>query len=168
MNTLGPLQLVVIGTYSATVLPAVARHFEHRDDEQQLRLIDALTVAKDGEGAIAIVEVPDEFLALVAMPGEMATSLFGSDDPRMPLSMIRSNLEDFQRDSGDFGLSQDQILEVADLIPRSSMALFLLIEHCWALNVRASVVQKRSILANGLMTPATLVEMRRLNIKPLD
>lgn len=57
--------------------------------------------------------------------------------------------------AGDFGITRDQILEIADLIPRSSQALLLLVEHRWALNLKDAIGAGGSVLASGFVTAST-------------
>jgi uncharacterized membrane protein len=169
MVSLGPLQLVLIELRDSSLVAELIRGLHEDGGPRGIRLVDAVITSKDSEGEIAIVEVPDLPAEDRALFGILSRSLFeGIDERRLsPLMMHESGFITDQ--TGDYGLTEDQLLEIADLIPKSSRSLFLLIEHLWALNMKATVeVAGSSVVASGLITPATLYEMSQNAIKPLD
>jgi len=61
---------------------------------------------------------------------------------------------------GEFGLSQKQIKNIAQNIPKGSYAGFLLIEHLWAKKFKEIALKKHAVLlANGFITLDSLVAM---------
>jgi hypothetical protein len=59
-----------------------------------------------------------------------------------------------------FGLSSDDLAEIADAIPRASDALVLLIEHRWTAGFAESVAVDRGVLlAQGPIVPRTVLEL---------
>jgi uncharacterized membrane protein len=164
---LGPLQFVVIGLDTPSVPPGVINRLRDLRDEKVIRLVDGVLAAKDGEGDITVVEdLPEEESAL---HGTLARTLFGYGVAGQLGAMIETESGFLRGAAGDFGLSEDQLLEVADLIPKNSTALFLLIEHLWALGLKEAVIDANGIvLANGWITPATLVEMGKTAAESFD
>ncbi len=170
MVALGPLQLVVIGLAdhsSASVVTDIVRQI---NEPANVTLLDAVVANKSSEGGISVLD--DLTKALVdtgGMSGVLRHSLFGggTDDRATAHSDVHSGfLSDL---GGDFGVAETQVLEIADLIPKSSSVLFLLIEHRWELRFKDAVIDSGcSVLANALITPATLVAMGMKSVKPLD
>ncbi len=156
----GPMQLVVM-TFEEPNFPLDLRNQLAVVREQGLvRLIDAVFVSKDDQGDLLVLEGSDLVPEEVEFIGVMAGALFGYG--AAGTAGIEAGMEEGLEasDHGVFGLDDDDLLEIADRIPVGSSALFLLLEHVWALGVKDAVESSQgTVVANGFITPATLVAM---------
>ncbi|MCB0158405.1 MAG: hypothetical protein KDD83_09775, partial [Caldilineaceae bacterium] len=60
----------------------------------------------------------------------------------------------------EFGLDEDDILDIADDLPNDSAALILLFEHTWAIGLQEAVLAAGgTVVAQGLLDPFTLMEI---------
>ena len=170
MVALGPLQLVVIGLLERASASSIADIVRRINEPENVRLIDAIVATKSGEGGISVSDdLAGNVRETERIDGMLRLSLFGGEFEEH--SAILSNVSSgfLSNQFGDFGLVEAQVLEIADLIPRNSSALFLLIEHRWELRFKEEVVDfGGSVLANGLISPATLVALRKKSAKLLD
>lgn len=158
MVAAGPLQLIVILLDAPAVGTAVADRFAGWRSQQFVQLVDSAIVSKDPTAAITVAPVP-ELPASNRGPIEtlLGPVLEGSGNDRSSPS-TPSESRFVAQPAGDFGMTRDQILEIADLIPRSSQALLLLVEHQWALSLKEALGVGGSVLASGFVTPATIEE----------
>lgn len=156
----GPLQLVVL-SFAQPTFPMDLRDQLGIVREQGLvRLFDAVFVSKDEQGDLLVLEGSDLAQEEVELYGVLAGALFGYGvagtaglEAGMDAGLAAS-------DHGVFGLDDDDLLEIADRIPVGSSALFLLLEHVWALGIKAAVEDNHgTVTANGWITPETLISM---------
>ncbi len=158
--TYGPLQMVVI-TFPKPDIPMDLRNqLKKVRDQGLVRMVDAVFVSKDEHADIAVLEGSDLEEDEVELLGILARALFGygaAGEAGLDAS-IESDLESPGRDV--FGLDEDDLLEIADSIPAGSAALFILLEHVWALGLREAVVNSQgNVVANGWITPETLMTL---------
>jgi len=156
---LGLLQLMVIRSGEESTISAIAGQLRVWSEGGGVRLIDALAVSKDSEGEISRQGVPSPLELEAGFPGILAGSLFGDDAGKLEVAVKRREFGITGSEHGVFGLDLDQLMEIADLIPRSSSVLFLLIENLWTGSIRSSVEEEGgAVLAIGLITTKTLVD----------
>ena len=158
--SIGPLQLVVLGFDEAAMPAEVIDQLRDLRQKGIVRLVDGVFADKNGDGDIQVVEVTDLDSDEALLLGTLARSLFGYGVTGLVPALIGTESGVLAGEVGDFGLTEDQLYEVADLIPRNSAAMFLLIEHQWALGLKQGVLDAGGVvLANGWITPATLIAM---------
>jgi uncharacterized membrane protein len=152
---------MVVITFPKPDIPMDLRNQLKEVREQGLvRMVDAVFVSKDEHSDIAVLEGSDLEEDEVELLGILARAFFGygaAGEAGLDAS-IEDDLEAPGRDI--FGLDEDDLLEVADRIPAGSAALFILLEHVWALGLREAVVNSQGVVvANGWITPETLVSL---------
>ena len=156
----GPLQMVVI-TFPKPDIPMDLRNqLKKVRDQGLVRMVDAVFVSKDEHGDLAVLEGSDLEADEVELLGIMARAFFGygAAGEEGLEAAVESGLESTGRDV--FGLDEDDLLEIADSIPAGSSALFILLEHSWAIGLREAVVNSQgNVVANGWITPETLMAM---------
>ncbi len=52
-----------------------------------------------------------------------------------------------------YGLSQDDIDEIVDSFPNNTSALFAIIEHLWAKDLKQAVMDSNGIVVQGMLRP---------------
>lgn len=160
MISIGPLQLVVLSFAQHPPPPGLFDQLQSLVDEARVQVMDGVLTAKNGDGEINVVEVPDLGIEEAILLGTLARSLFGHGTRHQLGTVIGAESGFLSGGPGDFGLSQDELYEIADLIPRNSISLFLLIEHKWAIDLEQAVVEVGGqVLANGSITPAMLIAL---------
>ena len=154
--TLGPVQLVVLG-FDETALPlALVKQLRQWRADGAVRLVDALFVAKNDHGDLTEISDATFNLEEAELLGTLADALFRS---RTAESNRGAGLGTLAAEAGEFGLDRDDIDQIADLIPRRSAAVLVLLEHLWAIELKKQVIHANgTVIAHGWITPSTLTD----------
>src|SRR5689334_19520734 len=138
----GPIQLIVIGfPRDAQFRGETLRALSDLRGRGVMRIIDALFVRKDDAGHIS-ASIHNSDLSLVERQklGAIVGGLFGlasgGDDESVALASTQA-AHAIADDAFGFGVGDLQ--NIKDQIPPGSAALLLLIEHQWALALKAAV-----------------------------
>ena len=153
--TLGPVQLVVLEFEETALPPELINQLRRWREGETVRLVDALFVAKNDQGDL--IEIGDSTFDQeeTVLLGTLANALFRSraaaGDRGAEIGMLAT-------EAGEFGLDRDDIDQIADLIPRRSSAVLVLLEHLWAITLKERVIQANgAVIAHGWVTPSTLI-----------
>ena len=152
--TLGPVQLVVLG-FGESALPfEIINQLRQWREGRTVRLVDVLFVAKNDQGDLIKIRdcqfSPDEAVLL----GLLSGALFEPPAVRVQRSVEIGTLAP---EAGEFGLDRNAIDQIADLIPRRSAAVLVLLEHLWAIELKERVINANgTVIAQGWITPSTL------------
>lgn len=156
----GPIQLSVIGFDNEEVIGGLLDELDRVREFGIIRLIDFLFVAKDEDGEIAALEVTDlsdeertEFGAVVGgLIGLGAAGAEGAVEGAVAGALAVAE--------HDFGLTAEEVREVANRIPEGSSAIIVLFEHTWALKLKEYMLDSGGFLvAQGLIHPSALVSV---------
>src|SRR5579871_6668155 len=135
--TLGPVQLVVIELENDKLHGQISRELNKLRDNGMVRIIDLLFVAKGQDGSLSTIEASDL-----------------TSDQRLAYGAEVGALEFADR---TFGLSDEDIRDMATVIPRGKSALFILFEHQWAIGIKEAVQEGNGVVrAQGFVRPETL------------
>lgn len=158
--TYGPMQMVVIDFPEAALPMGFVNQLHRLREAGTIRLVDAVWVSKDEHGDLNQIRVSDLIEEEVVLLGTLAGALFGYGAAGEEGMAVGAELGMLAAEAGDFGLDGDDILEIADLIPRGSSTAIILLEHLWAIGIKESVINAGAkVIAQGWVTPATLVAM---------
>lgn len=159
MVMFGPMQLFVFGfpgnVFTNEIIPAL----DEAREQGLIRMIDYIYVAKDENGSITAVEGTDlgEVEAIVlhsAIGGLLGLGAAGIEGAR---AGIEAGAEFSQ---ADFGLTKEDILSVAEDIPRNTSALLIIVEHLWAKKIKEALIDADAVMvAHGMLTPEVIVEI---------
>jgi uncharacterized membrane protein len=156
----GPIQLIVVGFDRAAIPLDVVNQLRKVRDEGIVRLVDAVFVAKDEHGDLTAIQATDLSKDEVVLLGTLAGALFGYGAAGDEGLDIGAELGGLAAEEGEFGLDEEDINAIADLIPPGTAALFMLLEHLWAIGVKEAFRNANgSVLAHGWITPAKLIAM---------
>lgn len=160
----GPMQLLVIGfpgnEFSGEIIPAI----NDARERGLIRLIDYAFVGKDEEGALIAVEGTDLGPVEVEQMGAVVGGLIGlgAGGKKGAVRGAKAGAE-MSRDVDDertYGLSQDDIDEIVDSFPNNSSAVFAIVEHLWAKDIKQAVVDSNgSVFIQGMLTPELFVSI---------
>ena len=152
---IGPVQILVIGFDEPTLTGKIREELDKLRDHDVVRLIDALVVVKDDDGNIERMQLSDlsteeaeEFGATV---GALVGLGFG-DEEHVEAGAVLGAM------AGEDGHVLPESWYVDDAIPNGSAAAIALVEHRWAIPLRASIqASGGSLLADAWIHPTDLV-----------
>ena len=147
----GPIQIVVIGLEDAVAMAELLPDLRRlRETDGPVRLLDLVLVFKDEEGYLTGLELgrpaaePGEF-------GDLAATLVG-------LGQAGEQGISVGAGAGMAGSGLTQSWAVSDGIPPDSWAAVVLLEHRWAVSVRAAVARVAGFaLEDTWVLPADLM-----------
>lgn len=155
-----PLQLLVIALPEEASLAGLVDLLQTSRANGVIRLIDGGIVRKHDEGELSLHQVPELTFDPDPRTGHLARVLFGCDAAGGAKDW---SVDDVCRPAVAaqlFGLSADDLAEIADEIPRASNVLVLLIEHRWTSGFVESVATEQgALLAHGSIVPRTVQEV---------
>ena len=150
---IGPVQLVAIGFPPEAELEGkIMAELEKLEGQETIRILDLLFVGRDAEtGDLLALEHQGEELG--AIVGALLGFEFEDDG-------MRPNGSATETDGHAFGLSQEEIHEVAASLDPGSSAGFVLIEHVWARDLKGAIRDAGGFpLGEGFLTPEAIAEV---------
>jgi uncharacterized membrane protein len=159
--SIGPVQLLVLGFEHPDFHGAIIKELDRLRETDAVRVIDALAVYKDADGAIEVehlsnlteaeaIEMGTKVGALIGLgidgeAGAESGAAVGAEMASDGISVI----------SGD----EDAWDVLAD-IPDDSAAALLLLEHHWAVPLRDAIAHAGGFrVSDGFISPLDLVEI---------
>ena len=157
---IGPVQLIVLGFTHPNFHGEIIEELERLRASDSVRVIDALAVHKDAEGAIEIAHLSnlttDEAIELGSKVGAL-------------LGLGVDGEEGFEAgavagaEAGAEGIdvfTDEEAWDVIEEIPNDSAAALILIEHHWAVGLRNAVANAGGFrISDGFISPLDLVEI---------
>jgi uncharacterized membrane protein len=156
--TLGPLQLIVIGFDAPEPDGSVLAELRAIREQGFIRLVDALGVVKDEEGAVWSAQVSDveeeeavlAGAAIGALMGLGAAGAEGAEVGALPGAERAAEVY-------EYGLDAEDIQAIADQIPEGGAALLMLVEHRWLIPLRDAIrAQGGIVYTQEFLSPETL------------
>ena len=156
--TIGPVQLVVIELQNDKLQGQIARELTTLRDAGTVRILDLLFVAKQQDGTLITIEdtdlTGDQRMAYGAVIGGLLGLEAGESEEDVEIDAEAGALAFADQ---TFGLSEEDIRDIASEIPRGKSALFILFEHHWAIGIKEALQQGGGVVrAQGLVPPETM------------
>lgn len=157
--TVGPVQLVVVGLQNDKLKGQVARELHRASETGAVRVLDALAIQKTKDGDIVSLGASDlspdervEYGAVIgALMGFGATGTGEGAETGAELGVMAFA-------DRNFGLSAEDIQDIADDIPPGTTALMVLLEHRWAVPLKEALIQAGGVvIAQGMVRPEDLI-----------
>jgi uncharacterized membrane protein len=148
MTDIGPVQMIVVAFGPEAKLEGkIIDELARLESEATIRILDLLFVHKDGEsGELVALDHQGESL------GAIVGALLGFDFEGMDELMQAEGVGDRA-----FGLTQDQIEEMARELDPGYSAAFMLIEHVWARDLKRAIRAAGGVpVGEGFLTPETV------------
>lgn len=147
MSDLGPVQLLAVGFGpDANFEGRIMAELVELEQAGTVRILDLLFVAKEEDGDLVALDHQGESLG--AIVGALLGFEFQDGDgagPEADATTLGGNA---------FGLSREQIGEMADSLPAGHSAGVLLVEHVWARKFKNAVRDAGGVpLGEGFLTP---------------
>jgi hypothetical protein len=147
MTEIGPVQMVAIGfgpeaQFEGRIMAELAK----LEQQETLRILDLLFVRKDAEtGDLVALDYQGEDLGGIV--GALLGFEFEGDSESPPA----------EHESHAFGLSREQIEQMAGSLQPGHSAGFLLVEHVWARDLKRAIRDADGVpIGEGFLTPETV------------
>jgi uncharacterized membrane protein len=155
---IGPVQLIVLGFQEPNFHGEVIAELERLRSTDTIKVIDALAVYKDAEGAIEVEHLStlteDDAIELGTVVGALVGLGIEGEEGIAPGAEAGAEL-------GAEGISffgEEQAWDVVGDIPNNSAAALILIEHNWAVGLRDAVYRAGGFrIGDEFITPYDLV-----------
>jgi uncharacterized membrane protein len=153
----GPMQLLVIVFEDPKFHGQVRRELESVMENGMIRLIDLLFIWKDESGDITSLEATqldeEERMRFGAVVGGLIGYAAGSKEGAREGAKAGA-LAAVQE---DYGITDEDIMEITDDIPENTAAAIIIIEHLWAKSLKQAIRDSGGILVSqGMITPELL------------
>jgi uncharacterized membrane protein len=155
---IGPVQLLVLGFKRPDFQGEIRDELDRLRDNDLVRVIDALAVAKDADGNVATLHdsqlSADEQVAFGALVGGLI-GLGAAGQEGFELGAERGAEAVAERGGV---LDEEQAWDVLEEIPPDSAGLLVLLEHRWAIGLRDAIARAGGFrLASEFISPLDLV-----------
>lgn len=159
-DTLGPIQLVLIGLENDKLKGQVSRELHRASEKGSIRVLDALAIQKTKEGSVislgATDLTPEQRMTYGAVVGGLLGLGVTGTEEGLRVGAERG-AETFANQN--FGLSGADIQAIAADLPPGTTALMVLFEHLWAIPVKEAIESAGGVmLAQGLVRPEALIQ----------
>jgi uncharacterized membrane protein len=156
---IAPLQLIVVGFEDPEFKGEILKEISFLKDHNLIKIVDALAVAKDENGEIEALEVSDlprnEVVEYGAIIGYLIGLGAGDEETAEETALAAAMLVDNEY---EYGMDSDELEKLAADIPDGGAALFILMEHLWALPLREAIRGAGGILiAQDFLSPEALM-----------
>jgi uncharacterized membrane protein len=157
--TVGPVQLVVVGLENDKLKGQIARELHRASDTGSIRVLDALAIQKTQDGVVKSLGAsdltPDQRIVYGAIIGGLMG--FGATGTEEGLEEgAELGAEAFA--DRNFGLSSQDIKDIARDIPAGTTALMVLFEHHWAVPLKEALESAGGVvIAQGMVQPEEIV-----------
>jgi uncharacterized membrane protein len=155
----GPIQMLVLGfddpSFTGEILPELAR----LNDEDVIRLVDLLVVSKNADGEVEVLRSSslsgEDAEAFGAVVGALIGLGLGAGD---------EDVAELAAIAGAAALQDGHVFDdaevwyVTDAIPNGTTAAIALLEHRWAIPLRATIVGAGGVaLADEWIHPSDMI-----------
>ena len=155
---IGPVQLLVVSFDKPDFSGEILEELKRLRENEVIRLIDALAVQKGLDGSLAVLQWSDLSIEEAEGLGATVGALLGlgaGGEAGMEAGAIAG------AEAGSDGhlIDEAEVWDVADSIEPGSAAAIALIEHVWALPLRAAIAKAGGVaVSDEWVHPLDLVE----------
>jgi uncharacterized membrane protein len=154
----GPVQLVVLGFDHPNFHGEVIAELEKLRESDTVRVIDALAVYKDADGAIEVEHLSNLTQEEAIELGSKVGALIGLGIEGEEGAEIGAEAGAEAAAEGFDVFSEDDAWDVVAEIPNDSAAALILLEHHWAVPLRDAIARAGGFrLADSFISPLDLV-----------
>ena len=157
VDEFGPVQILVVGFDNTEFTGKILGELRRLKEQDIIRLVDLVVVAKDQDGEILGVEMSDMNTEEREQFGAIAGALIGlgmdGEEETLEAGAVTGALA-----AEDGLLGEETVWSVADTIPVDSTAAVALIEHRWAIPLRDAIRGAGGVpLADSWIHPEDLI-----------
>ncbi len=157
----GPIQVFLIGFDDIQASGRIMSELYQIRRLGLIRLVDALFVEKGLDGAVrSSMHLTDLSEEERTQLGAVAGAIFGLAAGGSARALIDADAAAAAVAERDYGLSSDELRDLADEIPPGGAAALLVVEHQWAAGLRDSLVDAGGfLLAQAMVGPDLVATM---------
>ncbi len=154
---IGPVQLLVLGFDHPDFRGEIIAELERLRGNDGVRVIDSLAVFKDAEGEFEVMHLSTLSGQQAEETGRVVGALIGLGvDGEEGLEIGAAVGEQLAADV----FSDEDAWDVLEDIPNDSAAALVLIEHHWAVPLRAAIARAGGYrISDGFISPLDLIEI---------
>jgi uncharacterized membrane protein len=157
---IGPVQLIVVGFNHPEFHGEIIAELERLHDEETVRVIDALAVHKDADGAIEVAHLSNLSKEEAIEVGSTIGALIGLGIEGEQGAEAGAAVGAEAMAEGGHVLPDEQAWDVLEQIPNDSAAALILLEHHWAVPLRDAIARTGGFrISDGFISPLDLVEI---------
>jgi uncharacterized membrane protein len=157
---IGPVQLIVVGFNHPEFHGEIIAELERLHDEETVRVIDALAVHKDADGAIEVAHLSNLSKEEAIEVGSTIGALIGLGIEGEQGAEEGAAVGAEAMAEGGHVLPDEQAWDVLEEIPNDSAAALVLLEHHWAVPLRDAIARAGGFrISDGFISPLDLVEI---------
>jgi uncharacterized membrane protein len=155
---IGPVQLIVLGFTRPDFHGEIIAELERLRASDMVRVIDALAVHKDADGAIEVAHLSnmtsDQAIELGTVVGALVGLGVEGEDGMAAGAVAGAEAAA----GGATAFTDEQAWDVLGEIPNDSAAALILLEHHWAVPIRDAVARAGGFrISDGFISPLDLV-----------
>jgi uncharacterized membrane protein len=159
---IGPVQLIVLGFNHPEFHGEIIEELERLRESDTVRVIDALAVHKDAEGAIEVQHLSnltkDEAIELGTKIGALIG--LGIEGEEGMEAGAEAGAAAVAEGDGVHVFTDEEAWDVLEDIPNDSAAALILLEHHWAVPLRDAIARAGGFrLSDGFISPLDLIEI---------
>jgi len=154
----GPMQLLVIVFDNPNFHGQIRRELESVMNKGMIRLIDLLFIWKDEAANIRFLEATELDKEERMRFGAVVGGLIGYGAGGEERAREGTEVGILAAAQKNYGITEEDILEITEAIPEGTAAAIFIIEHLWAKNLKLAIQDAGGVLVSqGMLTPELLV-----------
>jgi uncharacterized membrane protein len=154
----GPMQLIVIGFPDPNFHGQIRREMESAMEKGIIRLIDLLFIWKDNDGSLKSIEATQLDENERERLGAVVGGLIGYGAGGKEGAKIGMEEGSIAAAEENYGITEEDIEDIAVAIPEGSAAGVFIIEHLWAKSLKQALRDAGGVLlSQGMLSPELLV-----------
>jgi uncharacterized membrane protein len=163
---IGPVQLIVLGFEHPEFHGEIIAELERLKESDTVRVIDALAVHKDADGAMEVQHLSNLSKAEAIEFGSKVGALIGLGIEGEEGMVAGAEAGAEAGADGVSVFSDEEAWDVLEDIPNDSAAALILLEHHWAVPLRDAIVSAGGFrISDGFVSPLDLVGIGLLSIE---
>jgi uncharacterized membrane protein len=161
---IGPVQLIVLGFRQPDFHGEIIAELERLRESDTVRVIDALAVYKDADGALEVEHLSNLSQDEAVELGSKVGALIGLGIEGEAGMEAGAEAGAAAAADGVHAFSDQEEWDVVEDIPNNSAAALVLLEHHWAIPLRDAIARAGGFrLSDGFISPLDLVEIGLLS-----
>lgn len=157
---IGPVQLIVLGFSEPNFHGEIIDELERLRESDTVRVIDALAVHKDADGAMEVMHLSNLSTEEAIELGSTVGALIGlgiEGEEGMVAGAVAGG--EAAADGIDV-LSDSEAWDVLEDIPNGTAAALILLEHHWAVGLRNAIARAGGVrIGDAFISPLDLIEI---------
>ena len=161
---IGPVQLIVLGFQHPEFHGEIVAELERLKESDTVRVIDALAVHKDAQGAMEVQHLSNLSKDEAIEFGSKVGALIGLGIEGEEGMVVGAEAGAEAGADGVNVFTDDDAWDVLEDIPNDSAAALILLEHHWAVPLRDAIARAGGFrISDGFISPLDLVEIGLLS-----